>query len=350
MEGRNDKRSIVHTLLEFLKQGLLYPFRMISTRRNISKEDVDAIDSESGKIIELDGKAVAVYKDKQGNITKLSPTCTHLRCLVQWDKQNSEWVCPCHKSRFSPGGEVISGPAKNDLAQISDSSEKEYIVKITAIEDVTHDVKRFVVEKPKGYTFTPGQATEISINKDGWREKKRPFTFTSLNKNQTLEFTIKKYPDHNGVTEQLHKLKAMDSLIIGEPFGTIQYNGKGVFIAGGAGVTPFIAILRKLHADNNLAGNKLIFSNKTKKDIILEQEFRSMFENHPKDLLFVLTRQNHQNYLNGRIDREMLKEHIVDFNQQFYVCGPPQFVEAIKGHLDTLGAKTQDIVFEGKES
>jgi len=44
--------------------------------------------------------------------------------------------------------------------------------KILEIEFVTHDVKRFRVEKPQYYRFTPGQATEVAINKDGWKEKK----------------------------------------------------------------------------------------------------------------------------------------------------------------------------------
>jgi len=42
---------------------------------------------------------------------------------------------------------------------------EEHIVRITNIESVTHDVRRYQVEKPQGYTFKPGQATEVAINK-----------------------------------------------------------------------------------------------------------------------------------------------------------------------------------------
>jgi ferredoxin-NADP reductase len=58
--------------------------------------------------------------------------------------------------------------------------------------------------------------------------------------------------------------------------GAIEYKGEGVFIAGGAGVTPFIAILRQLQAENKIANNKLIFTNKTANDIILKKEFNDM--------------------------------------------------------------------------
>jgi predicted ferric reductase len=45
--------------------------------------------------------------------------------------------------------------------------------------------------------------------------------------------------------QELGKLKHGDELII-RVWGAIEYKGEGVFIAGGAGVTPFIAILRQL--------------------------------------------------------------------------------------------------------
>ncbi|HEY8970922.1 MAG TPA: flavodoxin reductase, partial [Puia sp.] len=82
----------------------------------------------------------------------------------------------------------------------------EQIVKILSIRNVTHDVRSYQIEKPHGYRFEPGQATEISINKDRWKEERRPFTFTSLNEWPYLEFTIKSYHDHDGVTHELSKL------------------------------------------------------------------------------------------------------------------------------------------------
>ncbi len=120
---------------------------------------------------------------------------------------------------------------------------EQHIVKILSIHDVTHNVRAYRIEKPSGYRFGPGQATDVSINKEGWREEKRPFTFTSLNEYPYLEFTIKSYLDHPGVTNQLYQLKAGDELIIHDVWGAIAYRGQGCFIAGGAGITPFCRYL-----------------------------------------------------------------------------------------------------------
>src|SRR6187401_571244 len=100
---------------------------------------------------------------------------------------------------------------------------EEHTVNILDTQNVTHNVKRFTLEKPGGYTFTPGQATEISINKPEWKNERRPFTFTCLNDWEHLEFTIKIYDDHDGVTNQLGKLPVGGELLLHEVFGTIQY-------------------------------------------------------------------------------------------------------------------------------
>jgi ferredoxin-NADP reductase len=145
---------------------------------------------------------------------------------------------------------------------------KQHLVKIKSINHLTHDVLQIVTEKLQQFNFTPGQATEISLNKEGWQNEKRPFTFTSLSHNDYLQFTIKTYPSRKDVTNELLQLKKNDGLIIHNIFGAIAYKDEGFFIAGGAGVTPFISIFRYLQSKNEIGDNKLIFANKTKDDFI----------------------------------------------------------------------------------
>ncbi|MFC1710180.1 FAD-binding oxidoreductase [Patescibacteria group bacterium] len=223
------------------------------------------------------------------------------------------------------------------------------VVKILDINQLTHDVKSFVVEKPQGFTFTPGQATEVSINKSGWEEKKRPFTFTSLSGDKNLEFVIKgypldKYPKHGGVTEEMHKLVKGDELIIDEAWGAIKYIGEGIFIAGGAGITPFIAIIRQLKSDQKLKGNKLFFSNKEASDVILESELKNAFGEY--GVIFSLTREKKDGYENGRIDKQFIKDRVKNFSQKFYVCGPKQMVKDVNMALEELEVKPDFLVFE----
>ncbi|HAQ21413.1 MAG TPA: flavodoxin reductase [Prolixibacteraceae bacterium] len=220
---------------------------------------------------------------------------------------------------------------------------EQHLVKIKSIKHITHDVLQIVTEKPQKYSFNPGQATEIAINKKGWKDEKRPFTFTSLSENDDLEFTIKTYPTHNGVTNELLQLGKDDELILHEVFGAIAYKGEGVFIAGGAGITPFICIFRYLQSKSETGDNKLIFANKTKEDIILALEFKKILG---ENFINILSEEVTDKYANGQIDENFLKANIADFGQQFYICGPPPMMEAIQKQLASLGVNKKNITVE----
>ena len=220
---------------------------------------------------------------------------------------------------------------------------ESHVVKVLEANYVTYDVKRFVVEKPKGFTYIPGQATDVSINLPDWKNKLRPFTLTSLKSAKNLEFIIKIYRDHNGVTKKLESINASDELILHDVYGAIQYEKPGIFIAAGTGITPFLAIFRELDKTKKLKGNKLIYVNKTKEDIILGPELLKMFKDN---FLNVLTRENTVGFLGKRIDRNFLIANVIDFSQHFYVCGPDDFVKDILRILTELGAKSDSLISE----
>ena len=218
-----------------------------------------------------------------------------------------------------------------------------YRVRVEAAEGATHDTRRLVLERPSGYRFEPGQAAEIALDKDDWREEARPFSFTSLEEDTYLEFVVKIYGSHEGVTKQLGKLAPGSRLLISEPFGTISYRGEGYFIAGGAGITPFMSILRRLHRDGRLGNNKLLYSNRTERDIILKTELDSMLG---ANVVYNLTHEPNATFHNGLIDARYLRVHAPDISRTFNVCGPDEMVRDIRDILQHLGADVQSLVFE----
>lgn len=218
------------------------------------------------------------------------------------------------------------------------------IVKVRSIEHITHDVLRIVAEKPADLSYQPGQAVDLSINKKGWEEELRPFTFTSLPKDEHIEFTIKTYPSHKGVTEQLLSLSRGDELIIHDVFGDILYKGEGLFIAGGAGVTPFIAIFKHLEETNQIGNNKLVFANKTKDDIILESKFNELLGDN---FINVLSNDKTIGYEHGYITAELIKKNTDESTRYFYLCGPEPMMEAIEKQLSSLGIAETAIIKEG---
>ena len=68
-----------------------------------------------GDIARLHGERVAAYRDEDGTLHAVSPTCTHLGCQVNFNAAERTWDCPCHGSRFAPDGAVLQGPAVHRL-------------------------------------------------------------------------------------------------------------------------------------------------------------------------------------------------------------------------------------------
>jgi ferredoxin-NADP reductase len=220
---------------------------------------------------------------------------------------------------------------------------KNHYVKIKSIQHITHDVLQIDTEKPHQFTFIPGQGTSVCINKKGWENKKRPFTFTSLPQDDYLQFIIKTYSSNNRVTDKLLQLKPNDELILHDVFGTITYNHEGLFIAGGAGITPFISILRDLKSKNEIGDNKLIFANKTKSDIILKDELTGMLGDN---FINILSEEKAEGYPYGFITEDFLRTNVPEITGNIYLCGPPAMINAMEIILPSLNIDEKLIIKE----
>jgi glycine/D-amino acid oxidase-like deaminating enzyme/nitrite reductase/ring-hydroxylating ferredoxin subunit len=83
--------------------------------RPAAAEALATVARGEGMIVDLDGRQRAVYRDPQGGLHVLSPVCTHLGCLVDWNGAERTWDCPCHGGRYAPTGEVLTGPPMRGL-------------------------------------------------------------------------------------------------------------------------------------------------------------------------------------------------------------------------------------------
>ena len=74
-------------------------------------EKLQDIQQGEGRVVKIRGEKTAVSVDENNQLKAVSPACTHLGCVVHWNRLDQSWDCPCHGSRFDPEGEVIEGPA-----------------------------------------------------------------------------------------------------------------------------------------------------------------------------------------------------------------------------------------------
>ncbi len=111
-------RKNVHAFGQFFKESCNVALQYTQL---LSKGDVQSeaeIKPGSGAIIKKGFKKIATYKDEQGAVHQCSALCPHLGCVVAWNGGEKTWDCPCHGSRFTATGQVLNGPATQDLPPI----------------------------------------------------------------------------------------------------------------------------------------------------------------------------------------------------------------------------------------
>jgi len=67
---------------------------------------------------------VFITRAPDGSLSSLSATCTHLGCLVSYNRVLGEFVCPCHGGRYNLQGDVIGGPPPRPLEKLPAKAEE----------------------------------------------------------------------------------------------------------------------------------------------------------------------------------------------------------------------------------
>jgi Rieske Fe-S protein len=99
-----------------VKENAVAGLRFVGDRiTKTGARPIEELEPGEGAIVRLGTDTVAGYRDDDGRLVAVSPTCTHLGCRVNFNRAERSWDCPCHGSRFSPAGEVLQGPAVHRL-------------------------------------------------------------------------------------------------------------------------------------------------------------------------------------------------------------------------------------------
>ncbi|MBH8568464.1 FAD-dependent oxidoreductase [Microvirga sp. STS02] len=101
---------------EFIRENVNVALEYTELLTSGDVKDVDEIPVGEGAVLRRGLSKVAVYKDNQGATHECSAICPHLGCVVHWNNLEKSWDCPCHGSRFTALGELLSGPANTGLA------------------------------------------------------------------------------------------------------------------------------------------------------------------------------------------------------------------------------------------
>jgi len=218
-----------------------------------------------------------------------------------------------------------------------------------------HDLRHLVLKliEPAEVTFFPGQYMDIKVP---GTEVTRSFSManTSSKEDGRLEFIIKVYPDGIFSSFLDQKLKVGDRLELAGPFGVFTLRDAPdrdlVFVGGGAGLAPILALLRSM-AERGIERKAVFYYGaRTAKDLCFVVEIEALREKLP-DFQFVpaLSEPIDGEDWTGEVGfiTDVLKRYEVDLRRAHaYLCGPPPMVEAAMPLLASLGAPEKHIYYD----
>jgi ferredoxin-NADP reductase len=221
-----------------------------------------------------------------------------------------------------------------------------FSLELVSSDSQTHNAKtlRFRLLDDKRLEAKPGQFLTFHLNVDG-KKVIRSYTICSspLNSNY-IDITPKRAQD--GCASVFLNESATPGLIVKAcgPFGNFCFDegrhSEIVFIAGGSGITPMMAMLRYIEDRALSTRVTLIYSVRTPQDIIFRQELTRLSRSLPhfRSVITVSSPDVSWTGNTGRLSEMLLQAQIPDFGvPTFFLCGPKPFMQVASELLKEKG-------------
>jgi propane monooxygenase reductase subunit len=232
---------------------------------------------------------------------------------------------------------------------------QQAVAEVVANDPVTHDMRHLVLRlvAPRELKYFPGQYVDIAIP---GTDVTRSFSManTSSRESGQLEFVIKVYPDGLFSHYLDTRLAVGDRLDLTGPFGVFTLreglDADLVFLGGGAGMAPILALLRSMAERGVQRKATYYYGARGRRDLCFESELRALEESLPGfRYVPALSEPSLADGWEGEtgLITDVVKRHEQDLGRAHaYVCGPPPMVEAALPLLTALGVPEKRIYYD----
>ncbi len=215
----------------------------------------------------------------------------------------------------------------------------EMDVRVAKITPVAEKVKRFRFERMDGKLFPvfSGGAHVVVAMRDGDILRRNPYSLMSSPHDQSAyEISVLRVEHSRGGSAFLHeKLKLGDVVTISQPINLFPYDVRGrkhIFLAGGIGITPFMAMMDQMSREGS--NFELHFAVRDRKHGAYWQELTDRYGAHrvkiyvDAEKLFIP--------VDALLANQPLGTHL-------YVCGPSGMIDGVLGKATALGWPKQNL-------
>jgi propane monooxygenase reductase subunit len=226
-------------------------------------------------------------------------------------------------------------------------------MRVEQIDELTHDIRRLVLSGEE-LKYKAGQYVDIKIPGS---EEVRSFSMADIPSRAPgqLEFMIKVYPD--GKFSSLlsgGQLKPGDEVEVTGPYGVFTLREKSdrplLFIGGGAGMAPILALLRSMAEKGSTRQAVYYYGARGPKDLFHLQELAELEAQLP-NFRFVAALSHCADDEDWDGEQGLITEVVARLEAQLgevdaYLCGPPPMVDAAIALLDQQGVPESQVYYD----
>jgi ferredoxin-NADP reductase len=215
---------------------------------------------------------------------------------------------------------------------------------LDVVEETPH-VKTIAFDVPGWPGHLPGQHVDVRLTAEDGYQAQRSYSIASAPNETRVDLTVERIDDGEVSPYLTEELRAGDEIELRGPVGGYfvwepSRGGPLLLVAGGSGVVPLMAMVRRRAAVGSNVDTRLLFSSRAWDDVIYRDELERL-QDDGLAVVHTLTRSQPPGWTGyaRRVDAEMLAEVGPPPSEgpQIYVCGPTPFVEAVSQALVALG-------------
>jgi ferredoxin-NADP reductase len=216
---------------------------------------------------------------------------------------------------------------------------------VDEVTDETPQVRTVTLGVPGWPGHQAGQHLDVRLTADDGYQAEREYSVASA-PGEPVAITVERLDEGEVSPYLTQELRRGDEIEVRGPVGGYfvwrpEDGGPLLLIAGGSGVVPLRAMLRNRKQADSAVPARLIYSARTRQDIIYSSELMQLQQDDGVDVVVTLTREQPAGWTGhtGRVDGALLREAAWPAGRQplAYVCGPTAFAEAVSGTLVGLG-------------
>jgi benzoate/toluate 1,2-dioxygenase reductase component len=196
-------------------------------------------------------------------------------------------------------------------------------------------------------SFLPGQYVNVSVP---GTTQTRSYSFSSMPKDGVVEFLVRNIPGGLMSSYLADKAAGGDALSITGPIGSFylrEMKRPVLFLAGGTGLAPFLAMLQVMQSSGSVQPVHMIYGVTNDADLVEVEKIDAFAKAMPNfTFATVVADQASSHPLKGYVTHHLPDAALHDGNVDVYLCGPPPMVDAVRGYLNDKGVKPANFYFE----